>query len=242
MTEKYFFIHCLKAAGTSLFFQLRQQIFDKDAVFPMDKDMGNPLASFDTHYLIKRANDPANNFQVYTGHFPYCTMEILGGNFKSFTVLREPVERTLSYLRHHKKLIPEDRDKSLEELYDDPFMFQSKIHNHMVKMFSLTPETGKDGMLVKVEFTEDHFKQAKSNLKRVNVIGLMEDYQGFCDNLQDAFGWNFKHIIHGNKTDKSEVVSEAFKDRIRRDNELDVKFYKFAQYLVTRRRTNEKTK
>lgn len=241
MTEKYFFIHCLKAAGTSLFFQLRQQVFDEESVYPTVSDMNHPWSSFDTNYLIKRSNDPDSNYQVFTGHFPFCTMEILGGDFKSFTVLREPVDRIISFLRHHKKLTPEDRDKSLEELYDDPFIFQSKIQNHMVKMFSLTPETGKDGMLGKVDFDESHFEKAKRNLKHVDVIGLQEDYLGFCKNLERKFGWEFKHIIHGNKTNDTEAVSENFKDRIGRDNELDVRFYKFAKFLVARRQNNIST-
>ena len=41
---------------------------------------------------------------MVTGHFPLCTTELLGGAFTTFTVLRDPVERTLSYLRHHRKI------------------------------------------------------------------------------------------------------------------------------------------
>ena len=56
------------------------------------------------------------------------------------TVLQEPVERTLSYLRHHRETTPKDRSKKLEEIYEDPLRFHGLIHNHMVKMLSLTVE------------------------------------------------------------------------------------------------------
>jgi len=236
--EKYFFIHCLKTAGTSLFFQLRNQIFDKAEVFPTDNEMGNPLASFDVGFLKEKVQIPNSRIRLITGHFPYCTMEILGDKFKTFTVVREPVARTISYLKHHRKLTPEDQHKTLEEIYDDPFRFEAQIHNHMVKMFSLTPENGQDGMLIKIDFSEADLALAKENLKTVTVIGSQENYAEFCDELTHSFGWHFRNLIKGNVSEENEPVSEAFKTRILKDNALDVEFYHFALKLIQARKQN----
>ena len=235
MTDRYFFVHCMKTAGTSLFFQLRNQIFDKEQVYPTEHELGVPEATFDVGFLQEKVQKSYDNIQLISGHFPFCTMEILGGGFKSFTVVREPLARTLSYLRHHRKLTPSDQDKTLEEIYSDPFRFEAQIQNHMVKMFSLTPEIGKNSMLVKVDFTPDHLERAKTNLQSVDVIGCQENYAEFCQNLSQTFGWQFKRMIRGNVSEDTEGVSEAFKNRILKDNALDVEFYNFALELIERR-------
>ena len=78
-----------------------------------------------------------DEIRVVTGHFPLCTTELLGAQFITLTILRDPVERTLSALRHHREKTPADSERSLEEIYEDPFRFEL-VHNHMVKMFSLS--------------------------------------------------------------------------------------------------------
>ena len=57
---------------------------------------------------------------MIAGHFPLCTIELLDAEFTTLTVLRHPVERTLSYLRHHRDTTPADSERSLEELYEQP--------------------------------------------------------------------------------------------------------------------------
>ena len=89
-------------------------------------------------HLLERWRTYRDVIRVVTGHFPLCTVDLLRDSFTTLTVLRDPVERTLSYLRHHRELTPDDSERSLEAIYADPFRFHGLIHNHMVKMFSLT--------------------------------------------------------------------------------------------------------
>ena len=58
--------------------------------------------------------------QSSPGHFPLCTLELLGGSFTTLTILRDPVERTLSALRDQQERSPELRGAPLELIYDDP--------------------------------------------------------------------------------------------------------------------------
>ena len=41
--------------------------------------------------------------RVYAGHFPFVAVELMGQEFVTMTVLRDPVERTLSYHRQWKE-------------------------------------------------------------------------------------------------------------------------------------------
>ena len=176
---RYFFVHLQKTAGTSLYFQLREAMGAR-AVYP-DRargdyddvsDKAQPVIAID--HLERRWAARRREIRVVTGHFPMCTTDLLDADFRTFTLLRDPVERTLSYLRHHLELYPDDGCASIEDVYDDDFRFHGLIHNHMVKMFSLTVDEMDDGALTRVEFGSHHLQRAKENLARVDVVGFQE--------------------------------------------------------------------
>ncbi len=185
-------------------------------------------------HLVARWAVRGDQIHVVAGHFPLCTTELLPVEFTTFTVLREPVERTLSYLRHHRLLVAEDRDKPLEEIYDDPLRFHGMVHNHMVKMFSLTTDEMTSGMMTHVEFTPDRLARAEEQLATVDVVGLQEDFDGFCDELEARFGWDLGEPVVANTTAPTDVPP-ALVDRIVEDNALDVELYDFARRLVSER-------
>ncbi|MGH8984203.1 MAG: hypothetical protein ACRDY6_10070 [Acidimicrobiia bacterium] len=227
--ERFFFVHVQKAAGTSLVFRLRRH-FGRAAIYPPEADKGDVAAVISVEHLLARWRTDAATTRVVTGHFPLCTTELLGGGFTTLTVLREPVARTLSYLRHHKQLTPEDRDRSLEEIYDDPLRFHGLIHNHMVKMFSLTADEMTGGVLTRVDFTPDRLERAKENLAAVDVVGVQERFDELCSDLTSQFGWNLGASTHVNRTEPVDVP-ESFCRRIAEDNAMDVELHAFAHTL-----------
>src|SRR4029450_5128014 len=94
----WFFVHLHKTAGTSLLQRLRVALGD-DAVYPTVSDNWTYFATMDLDLLRRRFVEQVDRIRVITGHFPLCTTELLGAPFVTFTVLRDPVERTLSALR-----------------------------------------------------------------------------------------------------------------------------------------------
>jgi hypothetical protein len=235
--SRFFFVHVQKTAGTAMFTRLKRQ-FGTGAVYPNrdDGDVLTVLPQLSVAVLRDRWRVRRDEIRVVTGHFPLCTTELLGERFTTLTVVREPVERTLSYLRHHRMLTPEDCDKSLEAIYEDEFRYQALIHNHMVKMFSLTPGEMTDGALTPVDFTSAHLDRAKQQLATVDVLGLQEDFEEFCATLQQRFGWNLGAPVHANRTEPV-AVSRSFRDRIARDNSMDVELYAHAERLCEQRRS-----
>jgi hypothetical protein len=231
---KFFFVHIQKAAGTSLIFRLRKQ-FGRAAIYPPMSDKGNVAAVITVDHLLQRWRTHRDTTRVVTGHFPLCTVELLDGDFITLTVLREPVERTLSYLRHHRKVTPAEANRPLEDIYDDPLRFNGLIHNHMVKMFSLRREEMSDGVLTQVDFTPEHLDRAKENLAQVDAVGDQASFEDFVAELVERFGWRLGGLQHVNRTNPVEI-SESFRARIAADNALDVEFYAFAQKLIRERR------
>jgi hypothetical protein len=156
-------------------------------------------------------------------------------------VLREPVERTLSYLRHHRKLTPGDAHLSLEEVYEDPLRYDRLVHNHMVKMLGMTAEEMTAWVMTTVDFTPAHLERAKQQLAAVDVVGVQEDFEPFCAELEARFGWDLGPPVVANDT-PHEPVSDAFRQRIASDNALDVELYRYACELVAARRRDAATR
>jgi len=236
--RRYFFVHMQKTAGTALRLRLMRH-FGELAVYPTKRvdgvDRVKLVLSID--FLRERMAARGDQIVVVTGHFPLCTTTLLEGPFETLTLLREPVERTLSYLRHHRENEPADREKDLEQIYEDPFRFHGFVHNHMTKMLSLRPGEMSDGMLTRVEFTREHLERAKEALAGIDAVGLQEDYDGFCEELETRFGWDLGPSAVVNSSSPA-PVSEAFRARIAHDNELDVELYEFARGLVSERQSH----
>jgi hypothetical protein len=232
--QRYFFVHMQKTAGIALRERLINH-FGEAAVYPTrgvdGTDPVELVLSID--HLRERLAARGDRVRVITGHFPLCTTELLDGPFTTLTLLREPVERTLSYLRHHRENERADRHKSLEEIYDDPLRFHGLAHNHMTKMLSLTPEEMTAGMLTRVEFNRGRLERAKEALAGVDVVGLQERFEDFCDELTARFGWRLgePEIVN---TSNPVQVPESFRARIAEDNAFDMELYEFAKRLLAR--------
>lgn len=234
-TDRVFFVHLQKTAGTSLIHRLRKRL-GHEVLYPDASDgaPSDPASVISVPHLLRRWPDRRSQVRVLTGHFPLCTAELLDEDFAIVTTLREPVERTLSYLRHHRMLTPADADKPLEQLYEDPVRFRSMIHNHMVKMLSLTSERMTDGALTPIECTRVDLERAKANLARIDVVGLQERFDDFWQEVCGRFGWDLGRPARTNRTEPEEA-SASFRRRIAQDNALDLELHTFARDLVEQR-------
>jgi len=200
------------------------------------KKADGPMSILSLQLLKQYLEQSDTDIKLVSGHFPFCTAEMLGSKTRTFTILREPVERTLSFLRHSRKMTPALKNASLESIYDDEIRFHGLIHNHMVKMFSLPFSPELDTVMQHVVFTEDHLKAARKNLRQVDVVGLQENYAEFCNRLRGAFGWNIDADVRQNTTKSAEPVRPEFIRQIKRDNLLDIRFYKYAEKLIAQRK------
>jgi hypothetical protein len=234
--HRYFFVRMQKTAGTALRRRLVNH-FGEAAVYP-SRGVDGPealklLVSID--YLQERLAARGDQIRVIAGHFPLCTTELIEGRFTTLTLLREPVERTLSYLRRHREFWPSDRLTPLEEIYDDAFRFHSMVQNHMTKMLSLTPAEMAAGMLTHVEFDRDRLERAKEALAGIDAVGLRERFEDFCDELASRFGWRLGKPVTGVNATSPVEVPESLRARIAEDNAFDVELYEFAKELLASR-------
>jgi hypothetical protein len=232
--RRFFFVHMQKTGGVSLYMRLQRE-FGEKAVYPADFD-GDPelrMPQLFPNILLDRWRARRDEIRVVTGHFPLCTRELLDAEFTTFTVLRDPVERTLSYLRHHRNTTPAEAERSLEEIYEDPARFRPFIENHMVKMLSLRAQEMTDGMMTVIDFDRGRLRQAKRALRKIDDFGLQEDLEGFAQRLSRRFGWRLGPVVHENVTRPIDVPG-SFRSRIAEGNALDIELYEYAVKLRRR--------
>jgi hypothetical protein len=234
--QRFFFCHLQKTAGTTLIRRMRSD-FPRGAVYPeRPADTRNPDVArvISVPRLLEEWERRRDEIRVVTGHFPLCVTELLGAEFITMTVLRHPLERTISYMRHHRRRTPADADLTLEEVYDDDLRFNGLIHNHMTKMLSLTPDEMEDGLLTRVEFTPERLERAKQRLSAVDVVGLQEEFDSFCAELSERFGWSLEDQL-APKQHPPHELDPGFRDRILEDNAHDLDLYEFGRTLVSER-------
>jgi hypothetical protein len=226
----------MKTGGTGLVLRLAG-VYGEQAVYPSQQDWdAREEATSSLPQLLAQWNQRRFEIRVVTGHFPFCTMELLGVEFTSLTTLRDPVDRTLSYLRHHRKVNNIDPTTSLEEIYDDPFAFQLSIKNHMVKLCSMTvDEALPKGVLAPVFDSDARLERAKRNLEQIDLIGLQERLEDFWLEAEHRFGWNLGPLGRANASEP-EPASNYLRRRIAADNFMDVELYEFAVELCEARR------
>jgi hypothetical protein len=103
---KVIFLHIPKTAGQSVHAAL-VNAFGKDAVCPARVN----------DQLRRMSITELNRYQVFSGHFDWSLLDCIKGPKYVFTILREPIDRILSfyfYLRDEAEKLPEEQRATLE--------------------------------------------------------------------------------------------------------------------------------
>ena len=235
--KRYFIVHLQKTAGTTLRDRFRAT-FPESAIYPNPSDgRDKRLSVISLSHLLERWKARRDEIRLVAGHFPLSTIELLDADFVTLSVLRPPVERTLSYLRHQKKLNAADREHTLEEIYDDPFRFNGLIRNHMVRMFSIgADEMGPgDGVLTDIPDTQARLERAKAAIAGLDGLALQPDFEPFWTAFAERHGLVEGEPLRSNTTEP-EAAPDGLIERIRHDNGLDLELYAYAEQLVAARR------
>ena len=235
---RFFIVHLQKTAGTSLRDRFRATLADR-AVYPNATDgQDKRISVISLAHLLARWQVRRDEIRLVAGHFPLSTVELLDADFVTLSILRPPVDRTLSYLRHQKKLNRDDRERSLEAIYDDPFRFNGLIRNHMVRMFSIGAEemAAGDGALTDIADSTERLERAKQGVANLDGFGLQARFEEFWQDFAARHALEVGDPVRANATEP-EDAPEGLIRRIEEDNALDMELYDYAECLYTDRRS-----
>ena len=231
----FFFMHVMKTGGTT-FVQHLEGNFGPDEVYPpAQRGVDRQRAYYMIDELRNLSPERRDATRLYMGHFPYVVGALVGADV-TLTILRDPVERTVSFLRHCRRYHTKHAEQPLEEIYDDPWMYPLYIRNYQAKLFAMTVDDKLESHLDEIDVDDRRLAGAVDNLERVDVVGLSDRYDQFVDETHRRFGWRIDPAPDLRVSTEGWDVSRAFRARIASDNAADVAFYVYACELHDRRR------
>jgi len=247
----------MKTAGTTLALDLHGD-FASEVVYPSARDRTSP-DDVEPYISVSRVLEAATarpDLRLFTGHFAAFVGELMPVKPRTLTLLREPVERTISVLKHFKTRFARYEPLPLEQIYDDEFVFEYFVHDHQTKLFSATPADGIETFVSRLTHAEnlarhrgvvpvdatatftadaDRLAVARRTLAGVDVLGVTERYADFVEQLRSQFGW-WREGAHtdarANVSSEEWPASSALRGRIAGDNRYDMDLYDYARELI----------
>jgi hypothetical protein len=223
------FLHIPKTAGTTLY-RIIERNYASDDIYTFWKD-GSP------DEFKNLEEDLRSRIRLLRGHVGFGMHEFIAGSAKYFTVLRDPIDRTISYYHfihrtphHYCHDLIASQKMSLEEFLlskCDPM-----ADNAQTRLLGGL-ETGQE-----LEFgacTQSLLEKAKWNLrKRMDVIGITEKFDHTLLLLQQAFGWRrlfyVRQNVSSNRVSRKDLQHSTM-DVLTEANLLDADLYQYARQL-----------
>ncbi|MGZ4784087.1 MAG: hypothetical protein ACXV5S_00320 [Acidimicrobiales bacterium] len=248
-------MHVMRTGG-STFRGLLQQQFGRAHVYPDTRtDLDLPAVAESTHNpfghriedqaaldsyisidrLLRVPDERRAEVRAYVGHFPFVVTELMGIDLVIVSLLREPVERTISQLRTAQVRRQKFADASLEEIYEDGFEFPFFVHNHQAKVFAMEPGDRLESVLDVVDIDERRLAVAKANLEKVDVLGLQDRYPAFLAEIGRRFGWQIEAPPDLTVTCGDQEVPASFRPRIAEAHAADIALVHHARRLLDQR-------
>jgi hypothetical protein len=234
-TSSIVFIHIGKTAGTTLR-AILQGVYNKEETYLLYP--GEPGYN-DFNDFLALTEDQKRRIRLYCGHVAFGLHRRLSQSTTYITVLRDPVERTISNYYEVKKVL--NQRKKSAELYSDfhkaarmdleefvsSGIMSYLTFNHQVQMLANSRPMG--------QCSVDDLDRAKEHLANsFSVVGLTERFDETIVLMNKIFGWQVRGYSKKNvgyTRSRAENLPESTLNLIREHNRLDLELYHFAEEL-----------
>lgn len=227
-----YFLHIPKTAGMSLLSVLGGY-FDRDQICHLtwwalrEKELGV-------------GHQKLSNIRLVSGHFGYELYRHLPRTPIYITMLRNPVDRTLSQYAHHqcRENFPNHPELVLDDLSLTEFItghrYAPSVFNPQTRRIArhnnVTPQETPDDILLEM---------AKNHLDEFAFFGIKERFRDSIELLCYTFGWRLPRSIPIENTSlnpisRTDISSETI-GLIEERTKLDSELYRFAMELFQNR-------
>ena len=212
-------------------------------VFPSTElDPPEALPNLKVSYLTSVDAGRLRSVRAFAAHLPYFATELVPTPSLTLTILRHPVERTISYLKQHHRDRSLGPERTLESIYELPWHHSLHIKNYQARVFATEAHEGIDSVLTEVEMDPFRLARAKERIRSVDILGLQERFDEFVEEAVGRLGWRGNLIVQDQRRSEPVEVSKSFRRRIADDNAEDVELYEFACDLYEARRREARTR
>jgi Sulfotransferase family len=224
--KKILFLHIPKTAGTSLREIVRRNYPGDRCVF---------VYSLEPAYLQTLQRDVERAEAVF-GHFSFGFHDLFGVEARYVTVLRNPIDRVVSFFRHEAKHDDNEYYRQIADGMTLKDLLRSEqchqVNNHMVRI--ITGHT---------DFSTTHdvrlLRQAEANLEsHFDAVGIAEQMDRTVELIGGRLGWPRRSLgwarrskverLNVDLDSPSFVLDESTRAEIERFNTLDLELYRGA--------------
>ncbi|MFK7957290.1 MAG: sulfotransferase family 2 domain-containing protein [Lysobacterales bacterium] len=235
----HFFMHIPKTAGTTLRGILESR-FDPERTLPSLAQMKN---DFGGHYppipqLLAMDDQHWESAQLLRGHYPWQVMKRFSRKPVMLTMLREPVARSLSHLRHVKRNARWAVDLSLEQIADRKAFLVANVGNIQTRMLTMRfamddPSSFPKDVNQPFAIDDVAFKRAIVTLRSFDFVGIQEHFEASMAQMFHMFGWDMpESFVRANTSESMEQpLSTELLARLTEINDLDLILYREALEL-----------
>ena len=249
-----FFMHIPKTAGTS-FRHLLESQFEDCEIFP-DQCMihrNNGLYPHPKQFLpyLNSLHNPEKYIKLFRGHYHHdignYVFKNKAKNYIGIAMLRNPVERYISHLKHYllhnRKSTKNIQDEILKGINEEKYIIiedlQVKFFRGNFKLEDIMSDKyyGMDVPSQTVPIDDDDLLMAKKKLDKFGIIGITEEFSASVKRIFKAMNWKPPKLMP--KLNQSTVEGldlphnaiRAIENKVKYDIRLyDYALYKFHNF------------
>lgn len=235
-------MHIPKTAGTTLRGVLEAR-FDPARTIPSEQIMRN---LFGGHYppipeLLKLPDEEWASAQLLRGHYPWQVMKRFPRKPVLLTMLREPIARSISHLRHVRRNAKWAAELSLSEIARNRPFVAANIANMQTRMLAMRFSMDDPGSWPKdvnhpIPINEQVFERAVVTLRSFEFVGIQEHFETSMQMMFRMFKWPLQRDFpRANSGEGEDEIKPDLLDQLAESNQYDLRLYEQALAIFRRR-------
>ncbi len=232
---RYFFLHIPKTGGTMIRHAL-YGLFPQKMIFPNLQQIRQNNGYYPPIEDIRSDEERMLVIQLVAGHYRFSDMSHLkfdDKEIKTFTFLRDPIQRVISHVFHGKSHSPSLRNMTVEEIINNQ-NYWPNINNLQTRYFA--------PISFRERITETSFTKAIDNLSGMDFIGTLDDVNGSLSMLSRFLGLDREleaTKLNENTEKNYELITDDIRSVLREQNLYDTRLYNYACELIQHKKSHQ---